>query len=162
MSDLPTPGPRPASRSIVAIVPLHNGARTIAAAIRSILDQTVAPDEIVVVDDGSEDEGPAIVGRLGAPRVTLIRQANAGQSAARNRGAAHSTSALLAFLDQDDVWYAHHLQALLTPFDAARGTPLGWAYSNLDEIDEQGRLVTKRVLGRWKTSHPKRSLEACL
>jgi len=162
MSDLPTSGLRPASRSIAAIIPLHNGARTIATAIHSIGAQTVAPDEIVVVDDGSEDEGPAIVERLGAPRVTLIRQANAGQSAARNRGAAHSTSALLAFLDQDDAWYPHHLQALLRPFDAARGTPLGWAYSNLDEIDEQGRLLTERVLGRWKTSHPKRSLEACL
>ena len=162
MSDLPTPRPRPASRSIAAIIPLHNGARTIATAIRSVLEQTVAPDEIVVVDDGSEDDGPAIVERLGAPRVRLIRQANAGQSAARNRGAARSTSALLAFLDQDDAWYPHHLQALLRPFDAARGTPLGWAYSNLDEIDEQGRLVTERVLGRWKTSHPKRSLAACL
>lgn len=162
MSDLPTPGSRPANRSIAAIIPLHNGARTIAEAIRSILDQTVAPDEVVVVDDGSEDEGPAIVERLGAPQVRLIRQANAGQSAARNRGAAHSTSALLAFLDQDDAWYPHHLEALLKPFDAAGGTPLGWAYGNLDEIDERGRLVTPGVLGRWKTSHPKRSLEACL
>jgi glycosyltransferase involved in cell wall biosynthesis len=168
MTDLPAPGPRPAGRSIAAIVPLHNGARTIAAAIRSILDQAVAADEIVVVDDGSTDEGPAIVERLGAPRLKLIRQANAGQSAARNRGAAHSTSALLAFLDQDDVWYPDHLQALLKPFDTARDSPLvwagplGWTYSNLDEIDEQGRLVTPGVLGRWKTSHPKRSLEACL
>ena len=162
MTDLPTPGPRPASRSIAAIIPLHNGARYIAEAIRSVLAQTVAPDEIVVVDDGSADEGPAIVERVGAPRVWLIRQANAGQSAARNRGAAHTTSALLAFLDQDDAWYPHHLQELLKPFDAARGPPLGWAYSNLDEIDEQGRLVTRGVLGRWNTTHPKRSLDACL
>jgi glycosyltransferase involved in cell wall biosynthesis len=162
MTDQPAPGSRPASRSIAAIIPLHNGARTIAEAIRSILDQTVAPDEIVVVDDGSEDEGPAIVERLAAPRLRLIRQANAGQSAARNRGASQSTSALLAFLDQDDAWYPHHLQALLKPFDAPRGPPLGWAYSNLDEIDEEGRLVTPGVLGRWKTRHPKRSLEACL
>ena len=51
MTDLPTPRPRPASRSIAAIIPLYNGARYIAEAIRSVLAQTVAPDEIVVCTD---------------------------------------------------------------------------------------------------------------
>ena len=116
MTDLPTPGPRPASHSIAAIIPLHNGARYIADAIRSVLAQTVAADEIVVVDDGSEDEGPAIVARLDAPRVKVIRQVNAGQSAARNRGAGHTTSALLAFLDQD-VWFAFDQAAEPVPME---------------------------------------------
>src|SRR5258706_5693285 len=98
MMDLPAPGPRPVGHSIGAIIHLHNGASYIADAIRSVLAQTLVPDEIVVVDDGSDDNGPNIVERLGAPQVRLIRQANAGQSAARNRGASHVTGTLLAFL----------------------------------------------------------------
>ena len=158
----PSPGPRTANHSIAAIIPLYNGAPYIEEAIRSVLAQTVQPDEIVVVDDGSTDEGPAIVRRLGAARVTLVRQENAGQSAARNRGARHSTSALIAFLDQDDAWYPHHLQELLKPFDKERGIPIGWSYSNLDEVDEKGRLVNRGVLTLLSTTHPKRSLNTCL
>jgi glycosyltransferase involved in cell wall biosynthesis len=154
------PGERRAPHSIAAIIPLFNGAAHIAEAIRSVLAQTVRPDEILVVDDGSTDDGPAIVERFGEAR--LIRQENAGQSAARNRGVRQSSSSLLAFLDQDDSWYPHHLQELVKLFDRDTGAPLGWAYSNLDEIDEHGRLVGRRVLDRWKTAHPKRSLADCI
>jgi glycosyltransferase involved in cell wall biosynthesis len=74
--------------SIVAIIPLYNRARSIEDAIRSGLAQTLQPDEFIVVDDGSTDDGAgaAIVERLAKehPTITLLRKPNGGQSSARN------------------------------------------------------------------------------
>src|SRR5690348_9114074 len=100
---------------IAAIVPLFNGAKYIELAIRSILEQTHARHEIIVVDDGSTDNGAEIVRRIECP-ITVLTKENGGQSSARNLGVKHATSDLIAFLDQDDIWYPHHLEALAKPF----------------------------------------------
>jgi glycosyltransferase involved in cell wall biosynthesis len=151
-----------ANQSIAAIIPLYNGAAFIEEAIHSVLSQTIKPDEFLIVDDGSTDDGPDIVKRFAQTHLTLIKQTNGGQSSARNCGVRHSTSSLIAFLDQDDAWHPHHLEELLGPFKENRGIPIGWSYSNLDEIDEQGRLVNRGVLNIMPAVHPKRSLNACL
>ena len=82
----------PEDLSIVAIIPLYNGARWIEQSIRSVLAQTLMPDEFIVVDDGSTDDGAgtAIVERLrqNYPLITLRRKLNGGQSSARNFAAA--------------------------------------------------------------------------
>jgi glycosyltransferase involved in cell wall biosynthesis len=150
--------------SIVAIIPLYNGARWIEQSIASVLSQTLQPDEFIVVDDGSTDDGPAIVERLAQNHpITLLRKPNGGQSTARNFGVAHSKSALIALLDQDDAWYRHHLETLIKPFRKPHGIPLGWAYGNLDEIDESGGVIIKRKLDDFPAKeHPKRSLVNCL
>jgi hypothetical protein len=59
---------------------------------------------------------------------------------------AHSSSELIALLDQDDVWYPNHLEQLIKPFQFNSERELGWVYSNLDEIDEQGRLIARCCL----------------
>jgi glycosyltransferase involved in cell wall biosynthesis len=84
--------------SVAAIIPLYNGAKWIEEALRSVLSQTRKADEIIVVDDGSADDGAGIVAKLAEahPEITLIRQANAGQSAARNRGIRQARSNLTA------------------------------------------------------------------
>jgi glycosyltransferase involved in cell wall biosynthesis len=156
--------------SIVAIIPLYNGARWIEQSIRSVLGQTLAPDEFIVVDDGSTDDGTRIVERLAQSHpIRLLRKPNGGPSSARNFGVAHSESALIALLDQDDAWYPHHLATLIEPFRKPRGVPLGWVYSDLDEIDESGGMVNKRLLSLiqrvnplFPHENPKRSLAACL
>ncbi len=94
--------------------------------------------------------------------ITLLRKPNGGQSSARNFGVAHSKSALIALLDQDDAWYPHHLATLIKPFRKRRPVSLGWVYSNLDEVDESGGMVNKRVLDLLPRENPKRSLAGCL
>ena len=87
---------------ISAVIPLYNKAPYIGAALASVMGQTRRPDQVIVVDDGSSDDGAAIAGAV--PGVTLIRQANAGVSAARNAGIAAAHGDLVAFLDADDLW----------------------------------------------------------
>lgn len=94
---------------ISVVIPAFRAIGTIDAAIRSVLAQTVAPAEIIVVDDGSPDETAAHVEQA-YPHVRLVRQANAGCGMARNAGAAAATGDWLAFLDADDAWLPGKLE----------------------------------------------------
>jgi glycosyltransferase involved in cell wall biosynthesis len=94
------------------VVPLHNMARTIERTVASIVAQSEASWELLVVDDGSTDASAALVESVEDRRVSLVRQANAGVSAARNRGIAESRASLIAFLDADDYWAPGHLANL--------------------------------------------------
>jgi len=134
--------------SIAAIIPLYNGARFIKAALESVFAQTRKPDEIIVVDDGSTDDGPAIVKAMQQdhPQIVLLTQSNGGQGAARNAGVAQAKSDLIAFLDQDDVWYPHHLAELERALLAPSPLPTAYAYSNLDQVDIEGRMFCHRCL----------------
>jgi glycosyltransferase involved in cell wall biosynthesis len=149
---------------IAVILPLYNGAPYIRQAIESVLNQSLPAAEIIVVDDGSTDDGPQLVENLAREHpIILLHKPNGGQGSARNFGAANSSSDLIALLDQDDVWYCNHLERLARPFLAARAVELGWAYSNADEIDEQGRLIVRSVLRLFdKVQHPKRDVHGCL
>ena len=89
--------------TISVVIPVHNGADTVARAIDSVLEQTYPACECIVVDDGSTDDTGRVVARYGA-RVIYLLQANAGVSAARNNGARRASGEWLAFLDADD-WY---------------------------------------------------------
>ncbi len=88
---------------VVAIIPTYNRAHCIARAIESVLSQTYADIDVVVVDDGSTDDTARIVAGFGNS-VRYLVQDNAGQGPARNKGVAESDSDWIAFLDSDDVW----------------------------------------------------------
>ncbi|BCM88227.1 UDP-Glc:alpha-D-GlcNAc-diphosphoundecaprenol beta-1,3-glucosyltransferase WfgD [Abditibacteriota bacterium] len=89
--------------SISTIIPVYNGERYLTEAIESVLGQTYAPFEVIVVDDGSSDASASIAQSFG-PVVRFIQQVNSGAAAARNQGVALTTGTHLAFLDADDVW----------------------------------------------------------
>jgi glycosyltransferase involved in cell wall biosynthesis len=145
-------------RSIVAVMPLYNGARWVEESIRSVLAQTLPPNEFIVVDDGSTDKGPEIVERLAAghPLIRLMRKANGGQSAARNFAVRQSTSAFIALIDQDDRWFPNHLADLMWAVRDHKGPPLGWVYSDFDDVDEHGKLVRRGFVNH--VTNPKRDL----
>lgn len=95
--------------SISVIIPVYNGARYIREAVRSALEQTLKPDEIIVVDDGSTDDTPRVLKALAETGIIAIRKGNAGAGSARNQGIETATGSLIAFLDADDVWLPEKL-----------------------------------------------------
>lgn len=100
------------ARDISVVIPLYNKAAEIEATLRSVLCQTLPPREIIVVDDGSTDGSAEIVERVAPSAVTLVRQANGGVSAARNRAMRIASGRWVALLDGDDLWCPDHLACL--------------------------------------------------
>lgn len=95
-------------KKVSVIIPTYNRATTVIDAVQSSLDQTYPSIEIIVVDDGSTDDSAERLS-IFLPRIKLLRQKNAGPSAARNHGARHASGDILAFLDSDDVWTSDKL-----------------------------------------------------
>ena len=98
--------------TISVLIPAYNAAHYVSRAIESALAQTVRPLEILVVDDGSRDATAEVVSRYPAP-ARLLRQANAGPAAARNRAAREARGEWLALLDADDAWLPQKLELQL-------------------------------------------------
>lgn len=94
------------------IIPLYNKAPYVRKAIESVIEQTYKEWELVVVDDGSIDGSGDIVKAIHDNRIRLVRQDNAGVSAARNRGVAESTAPYICFLDADDWWEPTFLEEM--------------------------------------------------
>lgn len=94
---------------ISVVIPLYNKATSISSTLECVLNQNFTDWEVVVVDDGSTDDSANIVSSMGDSRIRLIRQPNAGVSAARNRGAIEAEGEFIAFLDADDEWDKDYL-----------------------------------------------------
>jgi glycosyltransferase involved in cell wall biosynthesis len=91
------------------VIPVYNRAVALRAAIQSVLAQSFQDFEIIVVDDGSQDDPHSVVEAFRDSRLVIIRQVNAGGGAARNRGIDTARGEFVAFLDSDDVFLPHHL-----------------------------------------------------
>jgi glycosyltransferase involved in cell wall biosynthesis len=91
---------------VSVVIPAHNAAATIARAVESVLAQSLACDEIIVVDDGSTDDTASIVRSFAMAR-TLILSKCSGAAAARNLGIEQAQGEFIAFLDADDEWLPH-------------------------------------------------------
>ena len=95
---------------VSVVIPTYNRAKLVINAIESVLAQTYAVDDIIVVDDGSTDATPLMLERVREtnPRMAKVlryfRQANRGQSVARNKGLEEAIGEWVAFLDSDDIW----------------------------------------------------------
>ena len=122
----------------------YNGAAHLAAAVRSVLDQTLADLELIIVDDCSTDDSLGVIARTagGDPRVRVLRQArNGGPAAARNRGLAAARGRWIAVFDSDDLMAPERL-AQLVQCGEADGCDI--VADNLTIFDD--RAATERAL----------------
>lgn len=95
--------------SISVVIPTHNRSHFISETLESVFAQTLQPDEVLVIDDGSTDDTAAIAESY-APRVRVFRRTNQRQAAARNFGVRQASSEWIAFLDDDDLWEPNKLE----------------------------------------------------
>src|SRR5262245_55450805 len=93
---------------ISVIIPSFNSARFVVQAVESALAQTYSPIEIIVIDDGSNDNTRVVLGPF-FEWIRYVYQSNAGLSNARNRGIKEARGDLIAFLDADDQWLPEKL-----------------------------------------------------
>jgi glycosyltransferase involved in cell wall biosynthesis len=100
------------NEKISVIIPLYNKEKEIKRALDSVLCQTFQNFEVIVVDDHSSDQGPAIVKSFHDPRISFIGQEHRGVSYTRNHGVNLASSDFVAFLDADDEWMPKHLETL--------------------------------------------------
>jgi glycosyltransferase involved in cell wall biosynthesis len=96
------------------IVPLYNKADFITAAIQSVVNQSHQNFEVIVVDDGSTDDGASRVRAIDDHRIKLIQQANSGVSCARNQGIELAKGDLICFLDADDWYLPTYLETIVS------------------------------------------------
>ncbi len=87
---------------VTVIIPTYNRGWIVKEAVDSVLEQDFSDYELIVVDDGSDDNTPAILKAYGK-KITVLHQPNKGVSAARNHGIAAASGRLIAFLDSDDL-----------------------------------------------------------
>jgi len=100
-------------KSISVIIPVYNGKVFLRSTLESVWGQTLQPDEIVLIDDGSSDGSFGLMCQLANESPVpckVLQQANQGPASSRNAAVAESTGRIIAFLDHDDVWHPTYLR----------------------------------------------------
>jgi glycosyltransferase involved in cell wall biosynthesis len=131
--------------SVSVLVPVYNKAHYLRRSIDSVLAQTFADFEVVLVDDGSTDNSADVVRTYTDPRIRLVQQPNAGVGAARNRALAESCAPMVALLDADDFWEPGFLAAMMTL--AAQHPDAGLLCAPYGFVEPGGRRVMPRLVG---------------
>ena len=132
------------SPRVTAVVPSYNHAPWVGATLESLLAQTRPPDELLVVDDGSQD-GTIDVLRSFGDRITWTTGPNRGVGATYNQGVERATGEILAFVESDDLVEPTYLEETLVYL--ASNPELAWVTTGRRVIDEQGR-PTGRMEGK--------------
>lgn len=131
------------------IIPAQNAAAFIGTALASVCNQTYENLEIIVVDDGSDDETPDLVAAAAEKdsRITLLRQSNQGVAAARNRAIEASSGAFIAPLDADDVWFPRKIERQVACM-LDGGESVGLVYAWWVSVSTEGGIVG--ASNRWE------------
>ncbi|MCK4994901.1 MAG: glycosyltransferase [Candidatus Omnitrophica bacterium] len=125
------------------IIPTYNRAELIGRSIKSVLQQSYQDFEIIVIDDGSNDNSGEVISSFNDERIIYLRRAERGGVAkARNEGIIRARGSFIAFQDSDDEWLPEKLEKQIKIFEQA--TPkLGVVYSNMWKIDKDGKKEQK-------------------
>ena len=146
---------------VSVVIPCYNRARVVAETIQCVLRQTFPPDEIIVVDDGSTDNTIEVLESFGS-RLKIIRQKNAGPSAARNAGLAVATGEFVWFMDSDDLASLNKLEIQTAALEAEKAdiAICPWIKCHLNGsrasaethvLQQKGlpREMTRALVSRW-------------
>ncbi len=117
---------------VAVVIPAHNAAATLDAALHSARGQTYTHLDIIVVDDGSTDETPsiAVAHKRADARVRLISQEQGGVASARNRGTAEASAEFVATLDADDLWQPEKIERQMSAMmDTGESCALVYTFS---------------------------------
>lgn len=112
---------------ISIIIPVYNTGEVLKETVASVLNQTFADFELILVDDGSDPATVAVMTGFDDPRIKILRQENQGMAAARNAGLDAAAGEFIALLDHDDLWLPEKLECQLRLF--ADSPEVGLVYS---------------------------------
>ncbi len=128
---------------ISVVIPLYNKEKQIANTLRTVFAQSFQEFEILIVNDGSTDNSVNEVLKLNDSRIRLLHQANAGVSAARNKGVTEAKYNLIAFLDADDEWKVDYLA---TQYELYKRYPECSVYAcNYEFRDSKGKYTPTTI-----------------
>src|SRR4051794_22959718 len=127
---------------VTVLIGCWNNAATLPRAIDSILAQTVENLELIVVDDGSTDETPTLVGGYSDPRLRRLALEHMGIARSLNRGMDEAASTVVAFQDADDWSKPERLERQLSILDERPEVAVVGCW--MDEVDEEGRSLAPR------------------
>lgn len=129
---------------VSVIIPTYNHARYLPDAIESVLGQSFADWEAIVVDDGSRDDTSEVMGRFGDSRLRYVWQENRGLSGARNTGITRARGEHIALLDADDIWEPAFLERSVALLE--RSPDIGATYCGFRYMDAAGNLLPQSVM----------------
>jgi len=132
---------------VSVVLPVFNGAETIARAVGSILDQSLREIELIVVDDGSTDGTAAVLGRFDDPRLKVVSVSHRGVAAAANVGTAIAAAPLIARMDADDVSHQQRLEKQLVLLREQKLDAVGCRVRILQESGDPSRTMQRYE--RW-------------
>jgi glycosyltransferase involved in cell wall biosynthesis len=136
--------------AVSVVMPVYNEAAFVGAAVESVLRQTMTDLELVIVDNGSTDATPEVLGRIRDPRVRVFRnERNLGSAAAGNRAVRESKAPLIARMDADDIALPHRLEIQIA---ALRAQPqLALLGAQACHVDVHGRRLLRKIAPRALT-----------
>lgn len=137
---------------ISVIIPLYNKAHTIVNTLNTVFKQTYQDFEVVIVNDGSTDNGVEVIKKhFSDPRIRIINQSNAGVSAARNKGVKESKGKWISFLDGDDEWHPEYLSivvATIFQYPEAGMICTGGLYENVKDSSKFGYRIASKYINK--------------
>ncbi|NIA13853.1 MAG: glycosyltransferase [Nitrospiraceae bacterium] len=128
---------------VSVIMPTYNRAGVVAEAIQSVLDQTWPNWELLVCDDGSEDDTQSRVSTVADSRVRYLRLRHRGAARARNEGLSAAKGAYIAYLDSDNLWHPEYLTVMVAALETRPGRACAAARYLDVLIDEDGACVAR-------------------
>ena len=147
---------------ISVIIPSYNHAAFIAQAVRSVLEQSLADLELIVVDDGSTDDSLEVLSGFSDPRLRVLVQENQGAHAAINRGLGESSGAYLSILNSDDAFMNERLEKAVRALESNPDASLAGSYIEIVDTHNK-RLGIKHGYedcSPWPLEVPERSFRA--